>query len=393
MNMAKRISRLLLAAMLLSSLSACSTMKGWFSMDDDDPRAPAELQDIDQQLNIKTLWSASIGNGQGKGYYRLTPAINSSRIYAVAANGELAAFDRESGKRLWEVELEREVSGGVGLYEDSLFLGMADGAVTRIDASSGELLWSAVVSGEILSAPQSDGTVVVAQSYDGKVQAFDYETGTALWTYDANMPVLTLRGTSTPLLVDNKVLVGFANGRVVAFNAESGALTWEVRVAMPKGRSEIERIADVDGTMELVGTILYAASYQGNLAAIDTASGRKLWQQELSSFSGVSQGFGNVYVAQENGAVSAWSQNGQGQRWLQDALGWRKLSRPTPVSSYVAVADYEGYIHFLSQVDGELVGRTRADSDGVRADMIGDGDVLYIYGNDGELEALRIGAK
>jgi len=149
----------------------------------------------------------------------------------------------------------------------------------------------------------------------------------------------------------------------------------------------------VDGTMALLGKELYAASYQGRVVAIDVPSGRKLWQHNVSSFSGVSQGFGNIYVADENGTVIAFLRTGAGERWSQPQLAYRGLSRPTPVSSYLAVADFEGYVHIMSQVDGEMVGRVKADSDGVRADMLSDDNVLYVYGNSGDLIAYEITAK
>jgi outer membrane protein assembly factor BamB len=189
------------------------------------------------------------------------------------------------------------------------------------------------------------------------------------------------------------VYAGFANGRVLAFDSETGAIRWEARVAISQGRSEIERIVDVDGSMELIGNELYAASYQGRIVGIDITNGRKLWQQDISSYAGVAQGFGNVYVSDDDGTLTAFLRNGQGVRWEQEALGFRNLSRPTTVSSYVAVADFEGVVHLLSQVDGEFVGRVKADGDGVRADMLSDGNLLYVFGNSGKLTAYEITAK
>jgi outer membrane protein assembly factor BamB len=265
--------------------------------------------------------------------------------------------------------------------------------VLKLDAKTGERAWSTTLRGEILSAPQSNGAVVVVQTYDGKLQGLDNTSGAVLWTYDSNVPVLTVRGTSSPIMQNNLVYAGFANGRVLGFDAQTGGIKWEVRVAIAQGKSEIERIVDIDGSMELMGNELYAASYQGSVAAIDVQSGRKMWQQKASSFSGVSQGLGNVYVADEDGTLNAYMRTGEGVRWTQNALAYRKLSRPTPVGSYVAVGDFEGYIHVMSQVDGEIVGRVRADSDGVRADMASDGDILYVYGNSGDLVAYEITAK
>lgn len=385
--------RWLLAATLLVSLSACSTVSGWFDSDDDDPKAPAELVDFTESVKIKKLWSHGVGNGQGDGFYKIQPAINGDVIYAASADGDLEAFDRHSGKSLWDVELDTPVSGGVGVYGDALFLGSSDGMVLKVDANSGEVQWSTRLSGELLSAPQSNGSMVLAHTLDGKLQGLDFATGDLVWTYDSNVPVLTLRGSSSPVVEDNMAYVGFANGRVLAFDASTGGMAWEVRVAIPQGRSEIERVVDIDGSMTLLGKELFVASYQGRIMAIDAASGRKLWQHDVSSFSGVSQGFGNVYVADEDGTVTAYQRSGQGERWQQAALAYRRLSRPTPVSSYLAVGDFEGYVHIMSQVDGEFVGRVKADGDGVRADMISVDDILYVYGNSGDLIAYKIKTK
>lgn len=382
-----------LAAVLLL-LSGCSTIGGWFSVDDDeDPRQPAELEKIEESVKVSRLWSQGIGDGQGDGRYALQPVIAGGTLYVASADGEVQALRRDSGKRLWDRELDTGLSGGVGVYADDLFLGGADGSVLRLSAANGEIIWRVPVSSEVLAPPQSNGRVVVAQTYDGKLHGLDFATGKRLWTHDSNMPVLTIRGTSTPILRDNVVLAGFATGRVLALDVATGAVQWEARVAIAQGRSEIERIVDVDGSMELAGGELYAASYQGNLVAMEASSGRKLWQQAVSSVSGVSSGFGNVYVADEDGTVYAWLRNGQGLRWRQDALAWRGLGRPVPVSSYLAVPDFEGYVHLLSQVDGEFVGRIKVDGDGVRADMLSDGNVLYVYGNSGKLAAYEIRAR
>ena len=389
-----RMIRACVTAVLLTSLSACSTISGWFDYDDeDDPKQPAPLLEFEETVKIKKLWSHGVGDGQGAGFYSIQPVISGDAIYVASADGDLEAFDKISGKSLWDVELEVPISGGVGAYGDALLLGSSDGYVLKVDANTGELLWSSPLSGEVLSVPQSNGQMVLAHTLDGKLQGLDFATGDIVWTYDSNVPVLTLRGSCTPLINGDNAYVGFANGRVLAFDIATGGINWEVRVAIPQGRSEIERVVDIDGTMVLAGNELFAASYQGRLVAIDLSEGRKLWQHNVSSFSGVSQGFGNVYVADADGTVYAYQRSGQGERWPQPALAYRGLSRPTPVSSYVAVADAEGYVHLLSQVDGEFVGRVKADGDGVRADMLAEDNRLYVYGNSGDLIAYKVKKK
>lgn len=390
----QNLGRWLLVIVITLSLSACSTVKGWFEFDDDeDPTQPVELIDIEETVKFKKLWSGSVGNGQADAYYKIQPAVNGEALYVASAEGEVKSFNRQSGKTLWKQDLERELSGGVGVFEDTILLGSSDGSVISLTASAGSTQWTTRLSGEILSPPQGDGKTVVAQTYDGKLHGLEFGSGEKIWTYDSNVPVLTIRGTSTPILRNGIVYAGFANGRVLAFTAATGAIVWEARVAISQGRSEIERIVDVDGSMALVGNELYAASFQGRVVAIDVTNGRKIWQNNVSSFSGVSQGFGNVYVTDEDGTVYAYLRNGQGLRWEQGALGYRELSRPTPVNSYLAVADLKGYVHLMSQVDGEFVGREKVDGNGARADMYADGNVLYVYGNSGKIVAYEIQPK
>lgn len=388
-----KLTRTLVALAVLVGLSGCETIGEWFDDEDYDPTAPVELTDINETVVLDKRWSRSVGNGQGEGLYRLNPLLADGVIYVVSEEGELAAFDADSGKLRWESELEIPISGGVGKYRDSLLLGGADGLVMRLSAEDGSEIWRRPVTGEVLAAPQSNGEVVVAQAYDGKLMAFDYETGEKLWTFSNDVPVLTLRGTSTPTIYNDFVIAGFADGKVIAVSLDSGSVVWEARVAIAQGRSEIERIVDIDGTMAVQGAELYVASYQGRIVALEMRAGRKLWQRNVSSVSGVSVGFGNVYVADEDGTVSAFLRNGQSIRWQNIELGYRELSRPTPIGSYVAVVDFEGYLHLLSQVDGVIVGRDRPDSDGARADMIAKGNILYVYGNSGELIAYDIEVK
>ena len=387
------IVRRFIALASVALVTGCSTITGWFSDDEFDPREPVELQKINEQVKLKSRWSRGVGDGQGDGLYRINPVLVSGNLYVASAEGRVSSVDAETGRVRWKRDLDLALSGGVGHHGNSIFVGASEGLVIRLSADDGSEIWRAPVSGEVLSAPQGDGRFVVAQTYDGKLMGFDYDSGEVRWTYTSDVPVLTLRGTGTPMIIGDNAVAGFADGKLIAVNLRSGNVAWEARIAIPQGTSEIERIVDIDGSMALQGTELYVASYQGRLAAVDTRSGRRLWQRNVSSVSGVGVGFGNVYVADDDGTVSAFLRNGQGVRWQNIELGFRELSRPTPVNSYVAVVDFEGYLHLLSQVDGEIVGRTKVDSDGARADMIASGNRLFVYTNGGKLKAYDIEAR
>lgn len=388
-----KLWRLLTTSALMLLISGCSTFQEWFGSEGEDATAPVQLERIDSKVSLKKRWSSKIGDGQGDGFYKITPTLIDGVIYVASSDGEVAAINAANGARLWRVELERPLSGGVGYHNRSLYLGGADGSVLQLSAEDGAVEWEAAVSGEVLAAPVVSDDWVIVQTYDGKLLGFRSAAEEPSWTFTSDVPVLTLRGTSAPILVGGNAIAGFGDGKVVAVDVDSGNVSWEARIGVPQGSSEIDRIVDVDGAMTQQGIELFVASYQGRLAALDSRTGRKLWQQNVSSVTGTNVGFGNVYVADVDGTLSAFLRTGQGVRWQNIELGYRELSRPTPVSSYVATVDFEGYLHLLSQVDGQIVGRSKIGGDAARADMIADSGRLIIYADNGQLLAYELEAQ
>jgi len=388
-----KLWRLLTTSALMLLISGCSTFQEWFGSEGEDATAPVQLERIDSKVSLKKRWSSKIGDGQGDGFYKITPTLIDGVIYVASSDGDIAAINAANGARLWRVELERPLSGGVGYHNRSLYLGGADGSVLQLSAEDGAVEWEAAVSGEVLAAPVVSDDWVIVQTYDGKLLGFRSGAEEPSWTFTSDVPVLTLRGTSAPILVGGNAIAGFGDGKVVAVDVDSGNVSWEARIGVPQGSSEIDRIVDVDGAMTQQGIELFVASYQGRLAALDSRTGRKLWQQNVSSVTGTNVGFGNVYVADVDGTLSAFLRTGQGVRWQNIELGYRELSRPTPVSSYVATVDFEGYLHLLSQVDGQIVGRSKIGGDAARADMIADSGRLIIYADNGQLLAYELEAQ
>ncbi|MEC7993239.1 MAG: outer membrane protein assembly factor BamB [Pseudomonadota bacterium] len=385
-----KLFRLLTTSVLLLLISGCSTFQEWFGSEEEDATAPVELERIDAKVKLKKQWSIKIGDGQGDGFYRITPTLVDGVLYVASSDGEVAAISAADGGRLWRVELERPLSGGVGYHDRSLYLGGADGSVLQLSADDGVVEWEAAVSGEVLAVPAVSDDWVIVQTYDGKLLGFQPGADEPAWTFTSDVPILTLRGTSTPILVGDNAIAGFGDGKVVAVDVNSGNVSWESRIGVPQGSSEIDRIVDIDGAMTQQGIELFVASYQGRVAALDSRTGRKLWQQNVSSVTGTHVGFGNVYVADVDGTLSAFLRTGQGVRWQNIELGYRQLSRPTPVSSYVATVDFDGYLHLLSQVDGQIVGRTKIGGDAARADMIADSGRLFIFADNGQLLAYEL---
>ncbi len=387
-----KFSRLVFLILSLPLLYACSNLNpmNWISSNDDEDK-PAELVDFSEEVRLRRIWSVKVGNGQGDKYNRLKAAIDNNTIYAASNNGNVLAINRENGSRLWRTELDFQITGGVGFGGNMVLLGTENSSVIALDAASGDILWETQVTSEVLSTPASNGSIVVVQAIDGKLSGHDARTGEQLWIYENTVPALTLRGESSPLIIENFVIAAFGNGTIVSLALNNGTLRWEERVAVPTGSSEIDRMVDIDGDIVLSDNgLLLVPSYQGYLAAIDAVTGQTRWRIEESSVNGASSGFGNIYVCDERDHVKAYRTSQETTVWVNEQLDLRRLTAPTSFNNYVAVGDFEGYVHLMSQVDGRFLGRTRVDSDGIRAPMQSRDNTLYVYGNSGNLAAYSV---
>ena len=345
----KRI-RVSILCLMLSVVTGCGfsdRVRNPFG-DDEDPRAPAELLDVVSETAINRNWRINVGNGQGDNYKKLTPVVDGGFVFAASDDGEIIAVNTINGDLMWQTEVENSITGGVGAGDGIVMIGTEAAELIVFNQSNGEEVWRASVSSEILSQPKTNGDIVVAQTVDGKLIALNREDGMQRWTYETTLPALTLRGTSSPILTsEGTVVAGFSNGILVSVAAEDGVYVWEERVAVPDGQYDIERVIDVDGELLVDGSRILAASYQGNLMAFDIASGQIVWGMEASSYHGMDQGFGNIYYSDDKSHLIALRNNSSDVVWQNEELQYRDLTAPKTISNYVAIADYEGYLHLV----------------------------------------------
>lgn len=389
-NTGRRVGIYAVAVLFSSVLAGCSLFK---SNDVEDETKPAALVDIKAEQHFDKVWSHGVGNGQGKLYNRLRPAIVGDHIYAAANNGDVEAFDRLTGHSLWDIDLDVTLTGGVGAGGDVVALVADNGMVFGLNAATGAQLWKTPVNSEVLAAPQTDGHIVIVLTIDGHLKGLDAMTGVERWSYAASAPSLSLRASGAPVLISGVVVAGFANGRLIAVNADNGKPLWEARAATAKGSSEIERLVDISSDLRVSEGILYVVSYQGSLSAFDLQSGRKLWDRDASSYVGIGEGYSALFVVDPKGNITAVGKKDQAVRWEQGVLARRQLSGAEAWQDFVAVGDIEGYVHLLSQADGHFVAREKVDGDGVRVQPIAVGDMLYVFGNSGKVAAYKLEAQ
>ena len=383
----------LTAVMLAALLSGCSTLSSWSNSvfgGSDNAEPPAELIDIANPIPLKTLWKTSIGVGYDKQFINLVPVVYDDQMFIADRKGRVVSLNAETGKKNWQVKTEVAVSAGPGAGGGLVLLGTSNAEVLALSADDGTLLWKSNVSSEVFSVPQVDLDKVIVQTVDGNVSALDIYSGEELWVHDRSIPVLTLRGTSTPAVENGLVVAGFANGKLVALSAEKGFPVWEVSIAVPQGRSEIERLVDIDGDPIIVGGVVYVTTYQGNVAVIEAQTGNQGWQRDMSSHAGLGVDFSQVYVTDDKSNVWALSRSTGASEWKQGELLNRQVTAPEPFDDYVAVGDLEGYVHLLSRYDGSIKARVMVDKKGIQEQPLVNNDILYVYGNSGKLAAFRL---
>ncbi len=399
-----RLSVLPLSLSLLL-LTGCSS---WLEDDNSDP--PAELIDITQTLEIERLWETNLLTGleifsqeespsfslvsNRDRLLKLRPARVGQQLFIAKPEGEVSGYQAENGNKLWQVETGAELGAGPGVGDSLVILGSQNGEVIALDRKSGEERWRKQVSSEVLATPALSKSYVIVHTIDGKVYGLDAHSGKEVWVYQVSVPLLTLRGSGSPVISGSLVIIGFPGGKLVALQLSDGTPQWEVTITIPTGRSELERIVDIDADPIIVDGIVYAASFQGEVAAVTLNSGNVLWRSELSSYAGLSVDSKMVYLSDARGHLWGIDQRTGGILWKQEKLQGRKLSAPVVLTGgYLLVGDFEGYLHWLSVEDGRLLARERFHSAAISMQPAVIEDVAYVFDIEGHLAAFRASEK
>lgn len=368
---------------LALALGGCSMLDAINPFSSPRPKTP-ELTPIRPTVELRQAWQASVGSGRD---YVFTPAVSGDSVFAAAHDGTIVRID--GGREVWRARADQRLSGGVGADEKLVAVGTAKGEILAFDAGTGAALWKGRVSSEVLSAPELAGGLVIVRSGDNRVYALDAADGKRRWVYQRATPALSLRSAVGVTVFENTaVLAGFPGGKLVAINGANGAALWEATVALPRGATELERVADVTSSPVVDGRQVCAAAFQGRVACFDATNGNPLWARDLSSSAGAAIDNLFVYVTDDKGGVHALDRGNGASIWKQDKLLGRGVSRPVVVGEYVAVGDVQGVVHLLRREDGAFAARFNTDKSAIRADPQRQGRDIVVQTRAGGLYAL-----
>ena len=381
--MRKLLSVALLSSALAYSLTGCSTLEGLNPFADSGPKM-AELQPIETKLAARVVWQQSVGES---GVYSFTPAVLGSTTYAASGEGDLVRID--GGRQAWKVDVGQPLSGGVGADETMVVVGSPKGELLAFSSTDGTPLWKVKTSSEILSPPEIGSGMVIVRTGDNQLAAYDAKDGKRKWFFQRPTPALSLRVSARSVIDGKYVFAGFPGGKLIAVSTSNGAAVWDGTVAVPKGATELDRVADITSAPVISGRSVCAVAFQGRVACFDLGSGNLVWARDMSSAAGLDIDSRFLYVSDDKGAVHALDMASGASIWKQDKLSLRRLTAPVARRGYVAVADAEGIVHFLSREDGSFIARLETDGSPVVAPPQKLGNGVLVQTSEGGLYAIE----
>ena len=392
-----KLSRLLLAVLVGAGIAGCSS--------EVDVYVPVPVPEFENQIDLEVVWSSSVGTGVGKFFSSLHPAFDAERVYAASRNGDVYAFNKKSGSRIWHLDLDDEdendnrrsarISGGITVREDFdtsvILLASENGWVYAVDGVKGELLWKHYTGEEILAAPAIDGDRVFALSSHGQLFALNMEDGSELWSTGDDSSQFAVRGDSSPVPVQGAVVFyGTADGKLNMVNQERGVLLNQIKVGVPHGSTRLARLNDVNAAPVVISDELYAIALNGQFQGFNLNNpSRPVWVRQYSSVANPAYDLSDIAITDQSGHVYAIIRTDGSERWSNTQLTYRNVTGPAYAGGYVVVGDYQGYLYWLDSATGEFRAKLELNSSGIYTAPVADEDTVYVISRNGTLYAVR----
>jgi len=346
---------LLFSILFLSSCSSMESLKFWEN-DELDIDAPKELTSFSEKKTIISNWKISFDGNNDLGNF--IPTFNGADLFFSDSSGVIKSINSDSGSINWEIQsnfLSTGTASGFGI----LVVADVDGNVMALNQEDGFLLWSKNVMGEVLSPPAIDAQFVIVKTGSGELLALDKNSGEIKWSYRSKLPALTIRGSSSPVIYENKVFASFDNGRLGVFQLSSGFTIWDGAISYMSGSSELENLIDSDSSPLIDNGLVYTTNYQGNLNIFDLVQKRSVWESEVSSFFQPLLIKGLVVVVESDSTIKSITSRTLEESWSSEEYRNRETSNATSFDNYIVIGDFEGYIHIIDPLNGKTVGRER----------------------------------
>jgi outer membrane protein assembly factor BamB len=377
--------RSFIALVALLALAGCMNKEK-----EKDPDRPAKLVNVHPTLRVDHLWSDNVGGEKTPLRLGLALAVDGDHVYAAGRKGDVAAFALASGHQIWRTHTKAPLGGATAVGGGIVVVGSTDGDVIALDAATGHVSWRVLVNGEILSAPSVGARTVIVRTGDGKLRGLALADGKELWQQEQVVPRLSLRGVARPTIAGDIAICGFDNGKVVAVNSIDGTVAWETPVAPPRGRTELERLVDIDSGVRVAGQDVYVVGFQGKVAMLSLETGQVWWSHDASSYRALGLDDDNIYMTSADGEVEGLTRRTGAVVWDQKALLNRNLSAPALMDEAVVVADFQGYVHWLDKTTGAIAARVHTGKVRISNAPVVAGNIVVVINDRGRINAFRV---
>lgn len=385
------LTRFYRGARVAAAATALLVMLGCGNDKEVDP--PAELTKITTSRDVHRVWTAGLGGDAERLRLALKPVVVEGVVYAASHDGEVAAFSADSGKRTWRVKTKLSLSAGPEVAGGLVVLGSSDGDIVALDATNGSQRWRKSIASEVLAQPLVLNDIVVVRTVDGHIEGLSVADGATKWAVDEQVPRLTLRGTAPPVLAGDRIIAGFDSGKVLAIDPRNGEVMWDTIVNAPRGRTELERLADIDSPARVAGDDIFVVGFQGRIAMLARDSGQIWWARDTSSYRGFSMDEQNLYLTNSDSVVIAMRRSDGAVQWEQDTMKRRGLTAPAIDGDALVVGDFEGYLHWLDKATGAIVAREKTDGERITNSAVTDNAKVFVQTDSGKLLAFRSAAR
>ena len=364
---------LILLVFLTSSCSSLDSLRFWQS-DEIDPDEPKILSSFSNQKTITIAWKKSFKGENKMGNFQ--PDFSSQNLFFSDITGNVVSINSETGIENWSSKLNFLASGtaaGFGI----VIVSDIEGNVIALNQNDGSQLWTSNVKGEVLTKAAIDAKIVVIKTGSGGLIGLEKETGNIQWSYRSKLPLLTVRGNSSPIIVEDRIYASFDNGRLAVFEIDSGFPVWDGAISYVSGVSELENLIDSDSDPVVDGGLVYTTNYQGNLNIFDVAQKRSVWSYETSSFYSPIITRGMLMVIEADSQIKSFSLKTLEESWINDDYLNRSLSNAVTYKGNIVTGDYEGYLHIIDPLNGKTIGRKKISRNPIKT-IYSRSDSLYV---------------
>lgn len=355
--------------------------------------------------SLERAWRTSLGAGTNdRVQIAAPPVIAGGVLFFLDADHRLHAVNAHDGERLWTQRLRPSEGrdraargGGVAAAGGRVFVTTGFGFMVALDAADGHEIWRASGGAPFQSAPTVSGTRVYATTNDSELIAVDAGSGEVLWTHQAIAEPARILSASSVAVDGETVVAPFASGELTALLTANGRRLWTDSLSRSGRLTSLSAINDIAGRPVIDGGVAYAVSHSGVIAAIDLRTGQRVWARGFASTQTPWVAGDVLYAVSIDGELAAFNRATGGVYWMtqlrrfrdeHDRQGRVAWVGPIMVGGRLVLANSVGDVVAVTAQTGQIVANAEIGQ-AVFIPPIAANNQIYLVTDEARLVVLR----